>query len=186
MSIHRRRLPHIQHQDRALFITFRLAGSLPNNRTFKPDNMTSGAAFAAMDRLLDTTRTGPFYLRRPELAGLVIESLERGESTLDHYALHAYVVMPNHVHLLLTPKLDPSIALRFIKGSTARRANQLLALTGQPFWQDESYDHWVRDEEELRRIRRYIENNPVRAALCATPEQYPWSSASAQAPTPPH
>ncbi|HEX8847496.1 MAG TPA: hypothetical protein VF791_22830, partial [Pyrinomonadaceae bacterium] len=65
-----------------------------------------------------------------------------------------------------------------IKGFTAREANKLLNLTGQPFWQDESYDRWVRDETELKRIIRYIEHNPVSAGLVAKPEDWPWSSAT--------
>jgi putative transposase len=53
----------------------------------------------------------------------------------------------------------------------------MLGLTGKPFWQDESYDRLVRDGTEFERIRRYIEYNPVRAGLVATPAAYPWSSA---------
>jgi REP element-mobilizing transposase RayT len=55
----------------------------------------------------------------------------------------------------------------------------VLARTGEPFWQREAYDHWVRNETEFERIRRYIEENPVRAGLAATSEEYPWSSAYA-------
>jgi hypothetical protein len=51
--------------------------------------------------------------------------------------------------------------------------------TGQPFWQDESYDHLVRHREEFERIRNYIENNPVVAGLVQAPEQYLWSSKAA-------
>ena len=54
-----------------------------------------------------------------------------------------------------------------LKGYTAREANRLLGRTGQPFWQGESYDHWVRDETEFIRIIAYIENNPVKAGLVA-------------------
>ena len=49
---------------------------------------------------------------------------------------------------------------------------------GQPFWQKESYDHWVRDSAELERIRHYIEQNPVKAGLVSRPQDYPWLSAS--------
>jgi hypothetical protein len=68
--------------------------------------------------------------------------------------------------------------LQHLKGTTARRANEILRLTGRPFWQEESYDRWVRDEREFQRIRAYVEENPVRAGLVAGPEEYPWSSAS--------
>jgi putative transposase len=57
------------------------------------------------------------------------------------------------------------------------RVTAWLDLTGQPFWQDESYDRLVRDETEFERIARYIEMNPVNAGLAAAPEDFPWSSA---------
>jgi hypothetical protein len=68
-------------------------------------------------------------------------------------------------------------------GYTAREANRLLGRAGQPFWQAESYDHWVRDEREWDRIKAYIENNPVRAGLVANAEDYPWSGAGRKAET---
>jgi putative DNA methylase len=84
--------------------------------------------------------------------------------------------MPNHVHLLFTPKIAPSVALRRLKGSSAREANALLGLTGLPFWQDESYDHLVRSQQQFERIENYILQNPVRAGLARDAEEYPWSS----------
>ena len=94
------------------------------------------------------------------------------------YELHAWVVMPNHVHLLITPRVDVPILLRRLKGVSAREANQLLGQTGQPFWQDESYDHLVRDADEFQRIEKYILQNPVRAGLARSAEEYPWCSVS--------
>jgi putative transposase len=70
--------------------------------------------------------------------------------------------------------------LHSLKGFSARQANKLLGLTGQPFWQSESYDHWVRNPQEFDKIRRYIENNPVSAGLVARPEDYRWSSGRAR------
>jgi putative transposase len=67
--------------------------------------------------------------------------------------------------------------MQWLKGTTAREANLILARTGKPFWQPESYDHWVRDPQELERIVAYIENNPVQAGLAAQPLAYQWSSA---------
>ncbi len=85
--------------------------------------------------------------------------------------------MPNHVHLLVTPLLEVSKMMQSLKRFTARECNRILGLTGQPFWQDESYDRLVRDEAEYQRIVRYIEMNPVRAGLAPRPEEFPWSSA---------
>jgi REP element-mobilizing transposase RayT len=127
-----------------------------------------------MDRLLDEERTGPTYLRIPAVANVVIASIRKG--TRGECLLHAWVVMPNHVHLLLTPKIVPSVALRRLKGASARKANRLLGLTGQPFWQDESYDHLVRTQQGFERIENYILQNPVRAGLATIEEAHPWSS----------
>jgi type I restriction enzyme R subunit/putative DNA methylase len=87
--------------------------------------------------------------------------------------------MPNHVHVLLTPFITASKLLQSVKGFSAREANKILGRTGEPFWQAESYDHWIRDDREFERICRYIEDNPVRAGLVAMPEAYRWSSAHA-------
>ena len=129
-----------------------------------------------MDRYLDTTRTGPLYLKQKHIAELVVTAIRRGAEELGHYNLEAYVVMANHVHLLVVPYISPTRFLQSLKSYTARQANKLLGRTGEPFWQRESYDHWVRDEAERRRIISYIENNPVKAGLVNSPRKYPWSS----------
>lgn len=82
--------------------------------------------------------------------------------------------MPSHVHILLTPRIEPSIVERKLKGASAREANKLLGLTGQPFWQDESYDRLVRSRQEFERIENYILQNPMRAGLVESAEEYPW------------
>jgi REP element-mobilizing transposase RayT len=97
----------------------------------------------------------------------------------ERYQLRSFVVMPNHVHLLVTPQVPATKWLGPLKGFTAHEANVLLASTGKPFWQNESHDHLVRSPEEFDRIRRYIENNPVKAGLAAEPPDFLWSSARA-------
>ena len=170
-----RRLPHYHAIDQPIFLTWRLHGSLPSNRFFPP-TITSGQAFVAMDRLLDNARTGPLYLRQPEIAAMVVEAI-RYRQDLGSYQLHAFVVMANHVHLLITPHVEVSRLMHSLKRFTAREGNRMLGHTGQPFWQDESYDRLVRDETEFQRIARYIEMNPVKAGLAAAPEAFPWSGA---------
>lgn len=128
-----------------------------------------------MDRLLHRELTGPSYMRIPALAQLVVDSILKGAPA--DYELHAWVVMPNHVHLLLTARIDPSTALRRLKGASAREANRLLGMTGQPFWQHESYDHVVRSRNEFARIESYILRNHIEAGLARSEEEYPWSSA---------
>ena len=106
-----------------------------------------------MDRLLDHARTGPLYLARPEIASIVVQAIVDGRDHLHHYSLHAFVVMPNHVHLLITPQAPVPKLLQWLKGTTARRVNQILRLTGRAFWQEESYDRWVRHERQFGRLR---------------------------------
>jgi type I restriction enzyme R subunit/putative DNA methylase len=91
--------------------------------------------------------------------------------------LIAWVIMANHVHVLITPNQSLAWITKTLKGFSARRANEILGRPGQPFWQDESYDHWARNRLESERIQRYIEGNPVAAGLVARPELWRWSSA---------
>lgn len=173
-----RRLPHWDVVGEPLFVTFRLHGSLPTSRVFPPGGVaTSGEAFRAMDRLLDAGTTGPLLLRQPEIADLVQSAIREGEIRFRRYELHAFVVMPNHVHLLVTPRVVATQWLGPMKGFTSYRANGILGRQGRTFWQDESYDHLVSTHAEFDRIRRYIERNPVQAGLARAPELFPWSSA---------
>jgi hypothetical protein len=171
-----RRLPHVYPQGRWLFVAWRLHGSLLPGRYPPPHKCSAGQAFVWIDRQLDQARSGPVYLCQEPIASLVVDSMKRG-ADLGHYQLGPYVVMPNHVHVLLLPLVPPSRLLKSLKGSTAREANRLLGRTGEPFWQRESYDHWVGDEAEWNRIAAYIENNPVKVGLAARAEEYRWSSA---------
>ncbi len=118
----------------------------------------------------------------PAIAQLVAEAILHRDGTA--YQLHAYVIMPNHVHLLVTPNQSVSKTIQSLKRHTAREANRLLGLTGQTFWQDESYDHLVRNATEFERITKYIDQNPVNAGLVTTPEDYRWSSAGASTTRP--
>jgi putative transposase len=179
MSFSQRRLPHWRPDGKPLFLTWHLHGSLPDNRFPPPGALSAGKAFVWMDRYLDEARYGPNWLKRDELARIVVDALRYASDTLRYFDLSAYVVMPNHVHVLVLPLVDAGKLLHSVKGFSAREANKLLARSGEPFWQRESYDHWVRNETEFERIRRYIEDNPVRAGLAATLGEYPWSSAYA-------
>jgi putative DNA methylase len=149
LTIRERRLPHYHSIGQPIFITWRLHGSLAPGRSF-PAGTTSGQVFAAMDRLLDNARTGPLYLRQPEIANMVVESIHYQERALGHYQLHSYVVMANHVHLLITPCVEVSKLMQSLKRFTAKEANRMLNRTGNPFWQEESYDRLVRGETEFR------------------------------------
>jgi REP element-mobilizing transposase RayT len=111
------------------------------------------------------------------VADRVTDLILNGEKELGYFSLHAFVIMPNHVHLLMAPKRPLQRIMNGIKGSTAHSANTILGRTGKPFWQDESFDHWVRTEKEFGNIFRYIEWNPVIAKLARRPEDWAWPSA---------
>jgi hypothetical protein len=75
-----RRLPHWDAVGCSMFVTFRLAGSLPKSRAFPPARCSSGQAFVTMDRLLDRATEGPVFLRQHEIAQIVIDAIRDGEA----------------------------------------------------------------------------------------------------------
>ena len=107
MSFHQRRLPHWHPEGKDLFLTWRLQDSLPPHRYFPPDGLTGGKAFVWTDRYLDQASFGPTWLRLPEVAQVVVDALRYGEHNLEQYQLHAFVVMVTHVHVLLSPFIEP-------------------------------------------------------------------------------
>ena len=111
-------------------------------------------------------------------ASLLIETLfdYRAKSK---YELHEFVVMPNHIHLLLTPSPDLTLerVMQFIKGGYSHRAGQQLG-PSLGIWARGYVDHRIRDEQDYRSHREYIHQNPVRKGLASSPEQFPYSSAN--------
>ena len=173
-----------------LFITFRLAGSLPaavveqlQVEFTKPPLLSEDPDqtyarqrryFGAFDQLLDEHGEGPVWLGQPAVAAVVAEALHFRAG--HDYTLWAYCLMTNHVHLLVSlPEADLFFVktLQSLKARTARRCNELLGRTGNAFWQAESYDHYVRGAAEMNRIVAYILNNPVKAGLVEDWTQWP-------------
>ena len=173
-----RHLPDWQPLRKELFITWRLAGSLPGAFWRDCKETATGKRFVAFDRALDVGHCGPDWLREPQMAKLVEDALQYGEATLGLHKVLAYVVMSNHVHILIETDVPVQRIMKILKGYTARRGNQILGRVGQRFWQDESFDHWVRSPAERDKIVHYIENNPVSAGLVQRAEDWAWSSAA--------
>lgn len=191
-------LPHLKQEGSSYFVTFRLAGTLPKE-TFQelkaewkgllpqpPHNLTWRQQTdlfewysTRVDKYLDRG-VGECWLRLPEVAEIVAKALQFHEGL--RYENQAWCVMPNHVHVVLRPFADWSLSriLQGWKGYTAHEANRILKRTGSPFWQVESFDHCIRDAEDLRRCCEYTIMNPVTAGLCARPEEWHWSSAYPQ------
>jgi putative transposase len=177
MTCTHRHLPHWSPQGQDIFLTWRLANSLPTHLRPPKDITTNGKSFAQYDHLLDQAQSGPLWIRDPRIAKAVLSALISAQQR-NLCKLHAYVLMANHVHVLLSTKAPVAQITQQIKGASAREANLILDRTGARFWQDESFDHWIRNPEEWQRVRSYIERNPVMAGLVEKPEDWNWSSAS--------
>ncbi len=192
MTFYRRNLPHWHPEGKSIFITWRLYGSLPASvlkkrstgrnacatNTSESEN-SPGKQFLHLDAALDSAKRGPLWLANPEFAAYAEYPIVHG-AELGRYQLHAYVVMPNHVHILLDPYVPLAKISGPLKGVAACDINARLGRTGKPLWQDESFDHWIRNSAEFERIRHYVEWNPVRAGLVARPEDWKWSSAGSE------
>ena len=191
-EFYKRRLPHIQIAGATYFITFRLANSLPKTvleklaeETFQikklPENQKEAghrAWFTKYDEYLDKALHGDLHLKNEQIADMVAASIQFRDGKV--YDLIAYCIMPNHAHLVCTPlvKVDGvyfslTEILHSLKRHTAREANKILQRSGS-FWQDESYDHFIRDDAELERIVKYVLYNPVKANLVKEQVDWKW------------
>jgi putative transposase len=203
----RRHLPHWDLPGGTYFVTACLAGSIPAQglldiRSFerqldaqpRPPQFTAQdwavrqrkRLFARRESWLDR-KPAVRHLADPALAAQVQQALYYFAE--ERYELLAYVVMPSHIHWVFRPRHDwvrklpvdsrrspRERIMHSLKRYSAEACNRLLGRTG-PFWQDESYDHVVRDEEELLRIVEYIEDNPVKAGLTERRAAWRYSSA---------
>jgi putative transposase len=201
-TYYERNLPHYQPPGATLFITIRLYNSLPGKiiKQFKEDterflrliqsisdnadyerliDSENARRFSSWDEILDSAQDGPFWLKNPQIAGIVEESLHYLDQ--EKYILDAYCIMPNHVHIVFKPldkengsQYSISSVMHSIKRFTAYKANEILNRSGQ-FWQHESYDRVVRDDAEWKRVIWYIVNNPVSAGLVKEAAEWPWT-----------
>ena len=178
MLSYRRRLPHWFPERSIIFVTWRLAGSDP---PVAPEILTAEntgrTPFHVRDERLDGCSSGPFWLRDELIARVVQDSLHYGAAVRHSYDLYAWAIMPNHVHVVWEPHIPMPDIMRWLKGRTSRIANRVLGRSGRAFWQDESYDHWIRSAGELDEVIGYVESNPVTAGLVNTEEEWAWSSA---------
>ncbi len=135
-----------------------------------------------VDKYLDAGH-GECHLRRLEFADLVAGAICFFER--QRYELRAWVVMPNHAHVVVWPMPGHTLSdiLHSWKSYTAHEINKLLPKRIVPFWQSESYEHLIRDDEDMRRCCHYTLMNPVTACLCARPEDWKWSSAHVSQPS---
>ena len=199
---YRRNLPHFQPVYATFFITFRLADSIPmrvllqladeHQRAMKELKplldprercekiyQAQRRALGKWDAALHASNVGPRWLEDSRIAGVVADTLRFNDGRT--YCLHAFCIMPNHVHVVLTPLPKEhdtfhSLAgiMHSVKIHSAREVNAILNRSGN-VWQHENYDHTVRDEQEYWRIVEYVLNNPVKAGLAREWQEWPWN-----------
>ena len=171
-------LPHWRQEGAVYFVTWRTSDSMPAERVARwcdernewldqhrePHTVSERAEYDRLfserwEQWLDESH-GECVLRRPELKVIVNAALQHSESV--DYLLHEWVVMPNHVHVLLTPLkgIRLSKIIQAWKSISAHGINKRLGRNGE-FWQKESFDHIVRNACDMERIRGYIRNQDV-------------------------
>ena len=198
----RGQLPHLKKEGAVYFVTFRLNDSLPAHEiarlkhersviveqaraakrplTWHEEQKLVGWYCDKVETLLNAGK-GACWMSRTDVADLIASALKFFVG--QRYELRAWVVMPNHVHATVWPLAGHTLSeiLHSWKSYTSKEANKLLHRVGEPFWQKESFDHWIRDDAERAQLVAYVENNPVKAGLCKRPEDWKWSSAHERA-----
>ncbi|MGK0364500.1 MAG: putative transposase [Saprospiraceae bacterium] len=185
---YRRNLPHIIPEDAVLCMTVRLHGSLPKEIIYKLKeeraiNITEIASlnltpketkirlrkihalyFSKFDDLLDDFSNDSNWLKNPAVAQTIVSALLHFNN--ERYKLVCYTIMSNHIHFVFY-NLDRELSkiMHSFKLFSAREANIIIKRTGESFWADESYDHYVRSRREFKEQVRYVLNNPVKAGL---------------------
>ena len=171
---HKRFLPHIQPKNTFFFITYRLDFKYTkhiNNvlqESKKTSEIFSKKQFDKIDNFLTRIKS-PKWLIKVEIAEIIKESLLHRMGK--EYELICFCIMPNHVHILIKPLLEKedipysiSKIMHGLKGFTATKCNKILNRTGK-FWYPESYDHYIRNENEFFNVINYILQNPVKAGF---------------------
>jgi type I restriction enzyme R subunit/putative DNA methylase len=193
----RNSLPHLKREGGTYFVTFRLDGTLPAEliqRLKREREAIIKQALAAkrpltrqerkelfrwystrVDAYLDAGH-GECFLKQPEIAELVAGAVRYFDG--QRYQLRSWVVMPNHIHVVVLPKSPETLSkvLHSWKSYTSSEVNKVLGRVGNSLWQTESYDHLIRDDADLARCCEYTTINPVSARLCERPEDWKWSS----------
>lgn len=180
-------LPHFDGPEVPQFITFRLADSLPQEvlRQWKlllhgnPPKNAAADARRRIELALDQGYGG-CLLRADSLAQFVESALLHFDG--QRYHLHAWVIMPNHVHTLTTPAAGWSLSkiLFSWKSFTAHAINKLRRSRGT-IWEAEYFDRFIRTDKHFLRVIEYIEENPAKAGLCKAAADWKWSSARLRA-----
>jgi REP element-mobilizing transposase RayT len=176
-------LPHFDGLAVPQFVTLRLFDSVPASvlaRWKRELDVTNRKA----DRILLQRRIekyldqgyGEAFMKQHRIASMIQNVLLRSDGK--SYRLSAWVIMPNHIHMLATRIEEYTLAgiMQSLKSITSHKANRLLKRNG-PFWMLDYFDRYIRNAKHFANTIRYIEDNPVKARLCKHPEDWPFSSA---------
>ncbi len=174
-------LPHVDPGDCTQFITFRLADSMPQAILEKwrleldKGEITDAGLRRRIEIYLDQNY-GSRWLANPRISSLVQETILDLDGR--RYKLIAWVIMPNHVHILVRPLPGHPVSgiMQTVKSFTAHEANRILGRKGA-FWSKEYFDRYIRNARHFQATVKYIEENPVKARLCKSPEDWKFSSA---------
>ena len=173
-------LPHFDVYGTIQFVTFRLADSMPQELLESWQHDLENGFIEDVDlrrrveRYLDSGYGSCFLLDR-RIATELRETLLKWDG--ERYNLIAWVIMPNHVHILIELLGVNALSdiMHSIKSYTAHKANKLLDRRAR-FWSVESYDRYIRDANHLRSTIKYIEENPVKVRLCRKTNDWEFSS----------
>ncbi len=174
-------MPHFDGGEIVQFITFRLGDSLPKKviekwqKELELELISEIEYHRKIDKYLDKSH-GECYLKDKKIAELVEDTLFYFDNK--KYKLIAYVLMPNHAHILIKPLKNQSLAsiMHSLKSYTSHEANKILVREGK-FWSKEYFDRFMRDYEHFVKTVDYIHNNPVKAGLCERFDEWRFSSA---------
>ena len=176
-------LPHFDGKNTTQSLTFRLYDSFPTVliERYKHELKSPRVKVAELEwrkrahYILDRGH-GECFLKNLRVAAMVQNSLLHFDG--ERYRLIAWVIMPNHVHLLMTRMEVGSLSqvLHSWRSYTANQANKILGRSG-PFWARGVFDRYIRNADHYRNTVNYIEQNPVKAGLCQTAAEWPFSSA---------
>jgi len=182
-------LPHWDVFGRPIFVTLHVRGAIPKEAmqriharaallTNQHDTdyaRKRKLIFKQMEEWLDRTDHVQ-WLQHPDIANMLRDAIETRAQKQSWTPLH-WVVMPSHIHILyIGGQIGMKELMRDFKHWTASQANRILGRSGERFWQDEWFDHWLRSADETDRIAHYIRQNPVKAGLVTTAENWPYAS----------
>lgn len=177
-------LPHFDGGEILQFVTLHLKDALPVSvidswkmeLAREKDEIRQRLLFVRCEKYLDGGY-GECFLKIEEVAELVKNSLLYLAGR--KFKLVSWVIMPNHLHLLIKPLDENSLTsiMHSFKSFTSQKANKLLNRKGK-FWQEDYFDRFIRNYEHFEKTYNYIENNPVKARLCEKPSDWKYSSAN--------